>query len=363
MPVAYDNSTTASASSLNNKLTFNHTTSGNDRYLIVAVGIDEDTGAALVSSVTYNGVSLTREHRAATTFDELQVWRLKNPASGTNEVDITFNDTGYDRAAIAMSYTGVDQTTPIDVSNINTGSSGTTASVSVTTTVADCMLVQFAIDDASSSGISPNSGQTERQDFHPHSFLNFAGADRLVTTAQAYTEQYTMDNTDWAMSCIALAPVSVITPSVQSATFSVQSVTVEAFPVVTYENKASLPTDDTDLATGLSALSTIATDDGSRVALGAGASGFNIIMVRQQNANNTDRIKCDWNGQSTLAPSASIVRLQIYNRNTPGWENVDSDNTTAADTDFDLTGNISTNLSNYYDGNNEVAWRVYQEIV
>jgi len=54
--------------------------------------------------------------------------------------------------------------------------------------------------------------------------------------------------------------------------------------------------------------------------------------------------------------------LQIYNRDTPGWENVDTDSTTAADTDFILTGNIA-DLTNYKDGSNVISCRVYQEAV
>ena len=66
-----------------------------------------------------------------------------------------------------------------------------------------------------------------------------------------------------------------------------------------------------------------------------------------------------WNGQTDVACSTSNVVLQIYNRDSTTWETIDTDSTTAANTDFDLTANVS-DLTNYKDGNNVVACRVYQ---
>jgi hypothetical protein len=68
----------------------------------------------------------------------------------------------------------------------------------------------------------------------------------------------------------------------------------------------------------------------------------------------------EWEGQSDLAPSSSIVTLQIYNRDTSEWDTVDSDNTTGADTDFILTANIA-DLTDYKDENSVISCRVYQE--
>jgi hypothetical protein len=84
-------------------------------------------------------------------------------------------------------------------------------------------------------------------------------------------------------------------------------------------------------------------------------------MVHQFKNFVGDNADCvlTWNGQSTLAPSASIVKLQIYNRNTTTWNDVDDDSTTAADTDFNLTGTIP-NLTNYVIGG-VISCRVYQE--
>jgi hypothetical protein len=55
----------------------------------------------------------------------------------------------------------------------------------------------------------------------------------------------------------------------------------------------------------------------------------------------------------------STIYLQIFNRDTPTWETVDSDNSSAADTDFILTANIP-DLTNYKDANGVIVCRIYQ---
>jgi len=70
----------------------------------------------------------------------------------------------------------------------------------------------------------------------------------------------------------------------------------------------------------------------------------------------------EWEGQTTLLPSSSTVYLQIYNRNTPAWETVDSDNASPANADFTLSGNIA-DLTNYKDASNVISCRVYQQAI
>jgi len=66
--------------------------------------------------------------------------------------------------------------------------------------------------------------------------------------------------------------------------------------------------------------------------------------------------------QSTQALSTSTAYLQIYNLNTTTWDAVDNDNTTAANTNFTLEGDIA-DLTNYKDDSNVITCRVYQEAV
>jgi hypothetical protein len=54
--------------------------------------------------------------------------------------------------------------------------------------------------------------------------------------------------------------------------------------------------------------------------------------------------------------------LQVYNKTSGLWEELDSDSTTAADTTFTLAGSVGVNISDYYDTGNWVSFRIYQEL-
>lgn len=139
----------------------------------------------------------------------------------------------------------------------------------------------------------------------------------------------------------------------------------EANTIYTKEVKASLPTTDTSLQVVYTSqqITDVATDDATRVPLTATSTDFMVHHYKYYySTESADQFTVTWNGQSTLAPSSATVYLQVYNHNTPGWETIDSDNATAANTDFDLSATVSTNLAYYYDAYYIVTCRVYQEI-
>lgn len=86
------------------------------------------------------------------------------------------------------------------------------------------------------------------------------------------------------------------------------------------------------------------------------------FLFKNKHVNSTDGFTTTWKGKTDLAPSDSTVYLQVFNRISGLWETKDSDNTTAANTDFTLTGTVDAGVSDYYDAGNWVAWRVYQEV-
>lgn len=130
----------------------------------------------------------------------------------------------------------------------------------------------------------------------------------------------------------------------------------------TREANASLPTTDGHLATKYSAseVTDVDTDDNTRVDIDSVNGNYLIHQFEVKNANDTDNITISWNGQTLIAPSLKTVYLQIYNYNTASWETLDSDNTTAKNTDFDLSGSITSNQTYYYDASNYARVRVYQ---
>jgi hypothetical protein len=125
-----------------------------------------------------------------------------------------------------------------------------------------------------------------------------------------------------------------------------------------------LPGDDADLENLFTAQEylDVALNDETRVAQ-TSTDEYAIFEFKDKNDNNTDPIQVTWEGQSDLAPSSSSVVLQIYNRIGATWVDVDTESLAGANTDFELTATISTDLGNYYDVDNWVAFRVYQNAV
>jgi hypothetical protein len=122
-----------------------------------------------------------------------------------------------------------------------------------------------------------------------------------------------------------------------------------------------LPGDDTNLETSFSAqeYNDVATDDTVRVEQTA-TDQYAIFEFKNKNVNNTDALNLRWNGQTSIAPSQATVYLQIYNRVSLQWDIIDSDNSSDANTDFDLTAIVFSDLTNYYDENYWISCRVYQ---
>ncbi len=120
-----------------------------------------------------------------------------------------------------------------------------------------------------------------------------------------------------------------------------------------------LPTDNADLEVNYTAQDK--TDVSTKNDVRVGQNGAQETMIHQFKDYVGTRTNCrlEWQGQSTLAASSSTIRLQIYNQITPGWETVASNTTAAANTDFDMTADIS-DLTNYKDGSNVISCRVYQ---
>jgi len=128
---------------------------------------------------------------------------------------------------------------------------------------------------------------------------------------------------------------------------------------------AVLPTNDDDLENSFSIeeVKNVRLDD-NIYTLQTADGEYAIFQFKNRHSNNTDPIAVTWKGKSSLAPSSNAIKLQIRDRVTGGgqWVDMDTNNTASVDEEFTLEGTITTSLSNYYDANNWVSFRVYQEI-
>ena len=123
-----------------------------------------------------------------------------------------------------------------------------------------------------------------------------------------------------------------------------------------------MPTDDTDLETAFTCTdySKVESDDDIYVQQCA-TDEYALFLFKKQAMNSKGIIILEWKGKTSRACSSSPVYLQIYNRTSKNWETLDSNNTAAANTEFTLSGKRTTNLEEYYDENNWIAYRVYQK--
>jgi len=169
--ISYDAQSSMTQSTTATSISWNHTTgAGNNRLLLVAVGVHVASGApTTVLNVTYGGVLLTQVTTALYSADTPQVrtyaFRLVSPASGTKSIKVTFAAATL-AVAGAVTYAGVDQATPIQASNTATGNTGGggTASVSVTVTGSGRWLFGHfgGADDKAWSVASEGTGQINR---------------------------------------------------------------------------------------------------------------------------------------------------------------------------------------------------------
>ena len=90
-----------------------------------------------------------------------------------------------------------------------------------------------------------------------------------------------------------------------------------------------------------------------------GSKYLNFLFQQRKPGNSTFNVT--WRGKSRIACSAFTVLLQVYNVNSGLWETLASNNSTAANTEFELTGSVLVNASNYYDAFSRVTFRIYQQ--
>jgi uncharacterized protein (TIGR03382 family) len=132
VPIGIDATATASSSCTGN-LTWSHAVSGNDRYLVVGVSTSSTAGVS-PTSVTYGGTALTLQQSNAGGSNRVFWYGLVTPAVGTANVVVTLPVTAScGVVGGSMSFTGVNQATPIGNTTTTTGTtSPASATLSLT---------------------------------------------------------------------------------------------------------------------------------------------------------------------------------------------------------------------------------------
>lgn len=183
--------------------------------LVVGTGARVNTTPAnlVVSSVTYNGVAMTKQREDASTVSlGTSLWTLINPPSGAHNVVVTWTG-NIDNvvSAWAISYSNVNQATPVHATagqNIDSGGSAITKDL--TTTVPNCLVIDsmYQTDDL---GQTVGAGQTARSNriVTGVSTDGHAGSEEAKAEPGTVTMSWTANSYfDVAQSLIALLGTS-----------------------------------------------------------------------------------------------------------------------------------------------------------
>lgn len=150
MAIAFDNGAVVATGSNAGSLSGSFTVTGSNPFLIAYAwgAIGSDT----VSDIQYNGVSLTKIGGTVCPSDRgVSMWYLKAPATGSNTLSVSGSGLYLLSAA---SYTGVDQTSPLDSSNTATTTGGNPFTFSTTVVATGCWLVCAG----KTNGANPTAG-------------------------------------------------------------------------------------------------------------------------------------------------------------------------------------------------------------
>lgn len=164
MAIALDTSTYGSFVNPGTSLTWSHTVTGSNPVLLIGA-IGDGTFDDL-TSIAFNGVTSAIVQKGQGTADRwMYLYVLAAPATGAHNIVITGGNhywTGF-----ATSYTGVDQSTPIDSSAVVTTAGATSITTSTTVVASNCWLAGGG--RSAGANVTAGTGTTNRAqetDFH-----------------------------------------------------------------------------------------------------------------------------------------------------------------------------------------------------
>lgn len=206
MAIAFDAHAEADSGASVSSLSYAHTCSGVNRFLLVSI---ENANAAgdIVTGVTYAGVSMSRVNTfALSTLGQGYVYQLAAPSLGSNNIVISTSTTTT-LAARSASYTGVIQVSPVDNSTTSTTLSTSTTFTTTMAVVDKVWVYLFAMSD---HGVLSGSGTaffrgggsaTNIADFDSNAAATPAGSWSMTATSSSGLSS-------WGTSMVSFKPAA-----------------------------------------------------------------------------------------------------------------------------------------------------------
>jgi hypothetical protein len=221
MAIAFDTVSTTTSTTSEASWSLNHTASGSDRLAVVIVHLMKNAADGIaITTATYGGNAMTEratrewQDTSRTKTYRLSIYTYLNPPTSSTAIAIASNANSLATAIAVLSYTGVHQTTPYDANNTAQIDNTTAATVDVTTTVTDAMLVGgLHMRGGDTQPMTEGASVTERYDVESGTDttgdIGAAGGERLATTATTYAFAFTAGAADYGViGAIALRPAS-----------------------------------------------------------------------------------------------------------------------------------------------------------
>jgi hypothetical protein len=224
MPIAFDSS--EEIFKPNNTATSHNTTFVNTAgdFMVVSVWAGFNGSIPSSLSVTYNGVSMTSLYSETASQQRYGIFYLANPATGSNTLTTTHVGGGsnvYHFGSVA-SYSGVDQTTPIDASPVSQAYSGTAVSDSVTTVADNAWAIMCLMDSGGGTVPTAGAGTTFREPATAGQWNGLLDSNGPVTPAGSKTLNANFSpSTPGRVWTFSIAPaVGATTPTVTTQAVS-----------------------------------------------------------------------------------------------------------------------------------------------
>jgi hypothetical protein len=209
--IGFDSQNSAILTSTGNSISWSHTTgTGNDRILLVSVDVFRSSNTpTTINSITSNGVALTQLATNLYNTDprvRSYVFYLLNPSSGTNTITANFT-TSTLAIGGSVTYTNVNQTTPILASNTASGS-GTSQSVGVTASGTNSKVLFGHLGTYRTNSYTITDAQTTRWSQTGQQYKGY-GSDKSVTSGSISTSWTTSNAASWVAIAVLLQPTQV----------------------------------------------------------------------------------------------------------------------------------------------------------
>ena len=202
-------------------VTWSHTVSGSNRLLVVGIGLRNYT---TITSVTYGGIALTKAAAVGSgtnNYARSELWYLVNPTVGTANIVVTNSATEW-MATGAITFTGVNQSTPFRASSNDTNFSTSTTTTSLTVTpsaVGDLVVENVAYWNTVWATNDP--GQTFiLQSNDTGNWKSGMSVKASTTTSTTMSWNIGSNVAGWAEAGFSIVPVADTTPPTTTVTIA-----------------------------------------------------------------------------------------------------------------------------------------------